>query len=201
LGPEKTSCRESRDIVFFEDGLPSPTLNDLPLWPVDADKSVTQPVLDHSIKSATPPDAANAPTLSPPSAAAPTALPEVTHQPVSAPTPHPHITIRLPGRGMNRPAAPTARALRTSPQTSTTMTRTRTRTTDPTRMPIHLPVLSTTFGTCQVIIQSRYAQASFAMEEGVEIVLCWMKQRILLWLFRPVYQVAFGFRSCLTHVA
>ena len=32
---------ESRDIIFFEDSLPSPTLNDLPPRPVDEDESVT----------------------------------------------------------------------------------------------------------------------------------------------------------------
>jgi len=32
---------ESRDIVFFEDSLPSPTLNELPPRPVDEDESVT----------------------------------------------------------------------------------------------------------------------------------------------------------------
>jgi len=36
------------------------------------------------------------------------------------------------------------------------------------------------------------------MEEGVEIALCWMKQRILL---SPFYQVVFSFRSCPTRVA
>ena len=50
--------------------------------------------------------------------------------------------------------------------------------------------------------RSRSAQASFAMEEGVEIAPCtsWMKQHILLSLFRPVYQVVFRFRSCPTCV-
>jgi len=73
-----------KKLIFFEDGLTSPTLNDLPPWPVDEDGSVTQPVLDHSIKPTTPPDTANAPTLSRLCAATPTSLPEVTHQPVSA---------------------------------------------------------------------------------------------------------------------
>jgi len=109
LGPEKTSRRRVQ-IVFFEDGLPSPTLNDLPPRPVDEDESVTQHVLDYSIKPTTPPDTANAPTLSPLSSATPTSLPKVTHQPVSAPTPHPRITERPPGRGMNRSSASTARA-------------------------------------------------------------------------------------------
>jgi len=136
-----------RVVIESRDGLLSPTLNDLPPRPVDEDESVKQSVLDHSIKPTTPPDAANAPALSPPSAATPTALPEVTHQPVSAPIPHPRITVRLPGCGMNRPADQLhlPRELRMSPQTSTRMRRTRTRTTDPTRVPTHLRVLSTTF--------------------------------------------------------
>ena len=88
----------------------SPTLNDQPPRPVDEDESVPQPILNHSIKPTTPPDAANAPVLSPSSAAAPTALSKVTQQSVSAPIPLPRITTRLPGRGMNTPAAPPARA-------------------------------------------------------------------------------------------
>jgi len=71
---------------------------------------------------------------------------------------------------------------------------------DPTRMPTHLRVLSTTFHTHLVPLRSRCAQASFAME--VEIVPCssWMKQRILLSRFWPVYRVVFSFRSCPTCV-
>jgi len=193
--PKRRVVVESRNIIFFVDGLLSPTLNDLPPRPVDEDGSTAQLVLDHSIKPTTPPHATNAPALSPLSAATPTALPEVKQQLVSVPTPHTCITMRLPGRGMNRPAAP----LRELRKTSTRMRRTRTRTTDPTKMPTHLRVLSTTY---HVILQSRRAQASFAMKEGLEMALCssWMKQRILLSLFRPVYQVVFSFRSCPTRV-
>ena len=112
MRPEKTSRRriQRHCFFFFRDGLPSPTLNDLPPRPVDEDESVAQYVLDNSIKPTTPPDAANAPTLFPLSAATPTSLPEVTHQPVSAPTSHPRIIVRPPGRGMNSSAASTARA-------------------------------------------------------------------------------------------
>ena len=39
--PKRRVVAESRDIVFFEDGLPSPTLKDLPPRPVDEDESVT----------------------------------------------------------------------------------------------------------------------------------------------------------------
>jgi len=53
--PKRQVVVESRDIVFFEDGLPSPTLNDPPPRPVDEDESVAQPVLDRSIKPTTPP--------------------------------------------------------------------------------------------------------------------------------------------------
>ena len=107
--PKRRVVAESRDVVFFEQLAVAHSQQPTAL-PVDEGESVTQPVLDHSIIATTPPDVANAPTLSPTSAATPTALPEVTHQPVSAPIPHRRITIRLPGRGMNRPAAPTARA-------------------------------------------------------------------------------------------
>ena len=48
--PKRQVVAESRDIVFFEDGLPSPTLNDLPPRPIDKDELVSQPSLDHSIK-------------------------------------------------------------------------------------------------------------------------------------------------------
>ena len=67
--------------------------------PSTENESVTQPVPNHSIKPTTPPDAANASTLSPLSATTPTALPEVTYQPVSAATPHRRIAIRYPGAG------------------------------------------------------------------------------------------------------
>ena len=79
----------------------------------------------------------------------------------------------------------------------------RTRMTGPTRVPTHLRILSTTFRTYQILLPNRRAQVSFAKEEGVEIALCssWMKQRILLSLFRPVYQVVFTFRSCPTREA
>jgi len=89
------------------------------------------------------------------------------------------------------------RKLRTNPQTSTRI-RTRTRTTDPTRVPTYLRVLPTTFHTYQIILPGRRAQASIAMEEGLEIALCssWMKLRVFLSLFRLVYQVVFTFRSC-----
>jgi len=109
--PKGRIVSESKDIVFFlRTACHRPISNDLPPRPVDEDESVIQPVLDNSIKPTPPPDAANAPTLSPLSAATPKSLPEVTHQPVSAPTPHPRITVRPPGRGMNRSAASTERA-------------------------------------------------------------------------------------------
>ena len=72
--PKRRVVVESRDIGFFEDDLPSPTLNDLPPRPVDEGEPVTQPVLDHSIKPTMQPDAANAPALSPRTAPTSTAL-------------------------------------------------------------------------------------------------------------------------------
>jgi len=59
--PKRRVVVESKEIIFFEDGLLSPTLNDRPPRPFDEDESVIQLVLDHSVKPTTPPDAANAP--------------------------------------------------------------------------------------------------------------------------------------------
>ena len=176
-----------------------PTLNDLPPRPVDENESVTQPVLDHSIKPTTPPDAANASTLSPTVRNNVHGLARghaAAYICANTSLAHHHS---LPGRRMNE-SAYLPSDLRTSARTLTRVTRTRTRTTDPTRPPTHLRVLSTTFRMYQVILQSRRAQASFAMEEGVEIALCRMKQRILLSLFRTVYQVVISFRSYPTRV-
>ena len=108
--PKRQVVVKSRDIVFFEEGLPSPTLNDPPLRPVDEDEQVTPPTLDHNTSPTTPPDAANVPAAPPPYAATPVALPEVMHEPESAPIPRPRITMRLPGRRMNRTVIPTAQA-------------------------------------------------------------------------------------------
>ena len=89
--------------------MPSPTLDDPPLRPVDEDEQVTPPTLDHNTSPTTPPDTANVWAAPPLYVATPMPLPEVTPEPVSVPTPHLRITIRLPGRGMNRTVAPTAR--------------------------------------------------------------------------------------------
>jgi len=195
--PKRQVVVESTDVVFF-DVLPSPTLNDLPPRPVDEGESVTQPVLDHSIglimlpvRSCSPHCPRQRPL--PYQRLCPSLYP---HQyPIHA-SPYTCLGVRC----TDKPRLP--RTPRTSPRTPT-RTRTRTRVMDPTRMPTHLRVSSTIFHTFLFTLRSRCAQASFAMEDGVEIAPCtsWMKQHILLSLFRPVYQVEFRFRSCPTCVA
>jgi len=164
--------------------LPSPTLNDPLLRPVDEDEQVIPPTFDHNTSPTTPPDAANVPAAPPPYVATPVALPEVTHEPAPAPTPHPRITIRLPGRGMNRTVAPTAQAQDEPADID-----------EDAIPPVH-PIHDVSYVPTYPSKSTR--SASFAMVEGVERARCssWMKKRILLSLFRPVYQVVFSFPSC-----
>jgi len=96
---------ESRNVVFFEDGLPPPTLNESHQQSADADKAVIQPAPDFSVDPPTPPAAHPAPT--PPTTPAqplePPALQVATPDDAATPSPHPRITIRLPGRLMTQP--------------------------------------------------------------------------------------------------
>ena len=62
--PKRRVVAESRDVVFFE-RLAVAHSHQPTALPVDEGESVTRPVLDHSIIATTPPDVANAPTLSP----------------------------------------------------------------------------------------------------------------------------------------
>ena len=147
----------SRDIIFF-DTLPSPTLNDLPPPPADEGESVTQPVLDHTIRLAMQPMHLRSPHC-------PRRRDAHGHTRghagayIAASTPSAH-TLHLPGRGMNSQTAPTAYT-QDEPRTPT---RTRMRMMDPTRMPTHLRVLSTTFHAYLITLRSRRPRASFAME-------------------------------------
>jgi transposase InsO family protein len=153
--PKRRVVLESRDVVFFEDGLPPPTLNNLSSQLVDDDEPVTQPVPKPIIEPATSPDAVNA---SAPPATAPTTLPEAAPESLPTPTPYPRITIRLPGRGMNRPGVstvqPTTRPWTLSPTRS--------------RSPMRIPAQSqfTTFRSCTITPRGRCIPASYAMEEG-----------------------------------
>jgi len=160
MGPEKKQggVVQSPDIVFFvEDGLQSPTLNDLPSRPVDEGESVTQPVLDHSIRPTTPPGAPNAPALPPLSAAAPTALPEAT--------PQSSITVdiqsthhRTPARARNEQAIHTDYASLVRARGHRKGRRGRGRGQwDPAKIPTHLRILSTTFCGYLIPLRSRHA--------------------------------------------
>ena len=102
--PKRRVVVESKDIVFFEDGLPPPTLNEARLQQNDADEPVAQPAPDHILEPPTPPDVPPTPqpTTTPHIAeATPDPAPDLTT--TSDPTPQPRIVVRLPGRWMNRP--------------------------------------------------------------------------------------------------
>ena len=109
--PKRRVVVESKDIVFFEDGLPPPTLNEARLQQNDADEPVAQPAPDHILEPPTPPDVPPTPqpTTTPHIAeATPDPAPDLTT--TSDPTPQPRIVVRLPGRWMNRPDAHPAQA-------------------------------------------------------------------------------------------
>jgi len=185
---------ESRDIIFFEEGLPSPTLNNPPLRPVDEDEQVTPPTLDHNTSPTTPPDAANVPAAPPPYVATPVALPEVTHKPESAPIPLPRITIRLPGRGMIRTVTHTAQA---QDKPADIDDEDADGASDEDAVPPVRPIHDVSYVPSYPSKSTRSG-----LIRNVERALCssWMKKHILLSLFRPVYQVVFSFPSCPTRV-
>ena len=55
--PKRRVVVESRDLVFVEDGLPPPTLNDSRPQPIDEDEPTTQPALGHTTEPTTLPAA------------------------------------------------------------------------------------------------------------------------------------------------
>ena len=100
LGPEKASCCR---VQIFGPRLPPPTLNDSRPQPADDDEPTVQPTPNHTTEFPT------LPTLPAVSDAPPPILPflaslEATHEYGPTMTPHPRITICLPGRWMKRPA-------------------------------------------------------------------------------------------------
>jgi hypothetical protein len=61
--PKRRVAVKSRDIVFFEDGLPPPTLNEARRQQDDADVPVVQPVPERVLEPLTLPDAPRLPQL------------------------------------------------------------------------------------------------------------------------------------------
>ena len=98
--PKRRVVVKCKDLVFFEDGLPPPTLNDSRPQLIDEDEPTTQHALDHITEPTTPPAASDppAPTLSF------TASTEATHDNGPTTTPYPRVIICLPERLMKRPA-------------------------------------------------------------------------------------------------
>ena len=94
---------ELLSVQIFGLCLPPPTLNDSRPQPADEDEPTIQPIPDHTTELPT------LPTLSAVSdAPAPilptTASPEATHEYGPTTTPHPRITMRLPGCWVKRPS-------------------------------------------------------------------------------------------------
>ena len=98
--PKRRVVVESKDLVFFDDGLPPPTLNDSRSQLIDEDEPTTQPALDHITEPTTLPAASDLPAPTLPF----TASTEATHNNGPTTTPYPRIIIRLPERLMKRPA-------------------------------------------------------------------------------------------------
>ena len=94
--PRKSIVVETRDITFYEDGLPPPTYRELATQADDAD----EPVIHAPIPSPAdfmPPTVAQAPVLPVPPVTTTVAHPE----PLSTEQGHPRVVVRLPGRYMD----------------------------------------------------------------------------------------------------
>ena len=92
---------ESRDIVFFEDGLPQPTLGEL--QSTDADEPTAHPVpIDVAVPLM---QLTSALQVAPKPVSLSTVPPAVAFDHVPMMTSHPCLTICLPGRQMNEPPA------------------------------------------------------------------------------------------------
>ena len=61
--PKRRVVVEPKDLVFFEDGLPPPTLNDSRPQLIDEDEPTTQPTLDHITEPTTLPAASDPPIV------------------------------------------------------------------------------------------------------------------------------------------
>ena len=97
--PEMKVVVEARDVVFFEEGLPSSPLH-LSTQDDDDDPMTQQPP-EQSNKSV--PIDTNQPREPAPAPAPPTTT-TMTQQPVPTPEPQERLVVRLPGRYMNRPS-------------------------------------------------------------------------------------------------
>jgi len=189
--PKRQVAGKSREIVFFVDGLPSRTLNDLPPQPVDEGESVTQPVLDHHIRL----------TMLP-------MHPHSPHCPRQRPRPYQRPPRRLyrrrhpiraspypPGRGMNSQTAPTAQTQDEPADTDEDDEDED----DGSDEDANSPACPIHDISCIPNYPSKSTASGLIRNGGgVEIAPCssWTKQGILLSLLRPVYQVVFSFRSC-----
>ena len=95
--PKRRVVVESKYLAFRS---PPPTLNDSRPQPVDEDEPTVQPTPRHTTELPTLPAVSDAPAPILPT----TASPEATHKYGPTTTPHPCITMRLPGCWMKRPA-------------------------------------------------------------------------------------------------
>ena len=100
--PKKKIIVESRDVAFFEDGLPSPALHSSPTSSKDDDEAAVQQPLEPS-HGPTPADVKK--PHEPLQLSAPPPLTMTTQDPVPTPKLQQHFIVRLPGRYMCRPSA------------------------------------------------------------------------------------------------
>ena len=99
FGTRKGKLSSSLEIlVFFEDGLPPPTLNDSHPQPADEDEPTTQPALDHTTEPTTLPAVPDPPAPTLPLKASPRA----THDNGPTTTPHPRIINEKASCGTQR---------------------------------------------------------------------------------------------------
>ena len=99
--PEKKVVVKSRDVVFFEDGLPSPPLHSLLTPNDDDDQAIDQQPPDHLCK----PMPVNAKQLHEQLQRSMTTMTTMTQDPTPTPELQQHLTMRLPGCYMDCPSA------------------------------------------------------------------------------------------------
>ena len=110
--PKRRVVVKSRDIVFFEDGLPPPTLN-TPKPPTDDD--------EESVVRTPPTSTLHAPVPPPPPALPLTSPPSATTQAPLEPKSQLWITVRLPGRYMDMSDTHSAQPQGESPDVAMTV--------------------------------------------------------------------------------
>ena len=99
--PEKKVVVKSRDVVFFEDGLPSPPLHSSPMPNDNDDQAIVQQPPDHLCE----PMPVNAKQPHKQLQQSTTMTTTMTQDPVPTPEPQQRLTVRLPGHYMDRPSA------------------------------------------------------------------------------------------------